>query len=183
MIPGTRRDEVLALRKFVTDRRAMGDSTPLLRQEHLDWAISHCGLVLDTDQIPEDHEFLGYYTRRRIDRLAEAALTIQDPSHPRSALLAALMKVLAAPASVAALTPFLEHDELSVNLYALWRLERLVCGSSRHLADGTLRKAFGLLLDDPEALMRQRGSFRCAVIRDGIFPPPAWVSQLARSGR
>ncbi|MBI4862748.1 MAG: hypothetical protein HY815_21175 [Candidatus Riflebacteria bacterium] len=169
----TKRDQALEARREVRQARAMGNAAPKLRMDQIDNAVSNCTLVYDSEKIARDHYFVHYYTAERIERLVEAILTIQDYEHPKSALLKKLMEILSAPNTVAALTPFLEAGEPSVVYYALWRLDRLVCGSSGHLADDTLRRAFSSSVNDPDRFAREKASYACKLIQKGIWPPKA----------
>lgn len=147
---------------------------PTYRAKQLDGLLKRCGLVLDTVQVPSNHEYLSYYTVARIGHLVDAALTLENPRNPRSALLALILDVMRAPATVKALAEFLHHPQPSVVLYTLWRLEHLVCGSSQHLADGTLRRSLAHSVRDPKSLEQERGATPCRLVKEGHWPPHSW---------
>lgn len=109
------------------------------------------------------------------------------PSMPAAstepAELADLDKILAAPNRIEELLPWLESPNSSAQLYALWRLERILCGGSRHFADETLDAVTRMLRSTPRKVWSERESSACESVRRGYWPSeglmtkagaPAW---------
>lgn len=169
----TKQDKALVARNKSRGNRAAGNAAPLMTVGQLDELVSNLKIVFDTENIPAEHHFDAYYTRARVEDLVDAAVTIGNPKKVRSALLLALMKVLTAPDELEALTPFLDDPRATVVYYALWRLDRLVCGSSKHVADDTLRKTFSTWMHDRDSVERKRAESPCKLVQKGIFPKSA----------
>ncbi|MBI4859053.1 MAG: hypothetical protein HY815_02080 [Candidatus Riflebacteria bacterium] len=169
--PGEKRDQAHKLGRFLVPQKAAAPGMLKFRTDQLDNLISRAGIVFDTDDLPADQAFLSYFTPDRLERLAGAASTMRNPSKPKSGLLQRLAEVLKAPAKVAALAPYLKDPELSVAMYALWRLDRQLCGSCVHLADGTIRKAASTFMGKPVMSEQQRRNCPCRLVREGIWPP------------
>jgi len=97
--------------------------------------------------------------------------------------LADLDQVLAAPNRIEDLLPWLEAPNSSAQLYALWRLERILCGGSKHFADQTLDQVTRLLRSTPRKVWSERETSVCDSVRRGYWPTeslmikagaPAW---------
>lgn len=169
--PDGPRDRVLILRKLVRGKKALGSAPPKLREEQIDALIGGRRIVFDTEGIPRSHEILRYYDQERCARIAEAAAALRAPDGTRPGLVGRLEQVLAAPGEPDALRPFLEADDASVRIYALWRLEHRFCGDSRHLADGSALKLLEISLKDPARLDRLREASECRVFQQRLWPP------------
>ncbi len=102
---------------------------------------------------------------------APSAPTGTEMTEPEE--LSDLDKVLAAPNRIEELLPWLEAPNSSAQLYALWRLERLLCGSSKHFADETLDQVTRLLRSKPRTVWAQRESSPCESVRRGYWPTEA----------
>lgn len=61
--------------------------------------------------------------------------------------------------------------ELSVVMTALWRLDRVLCGSADHLADETLRRAASVSHGKPLMSAEDRKLCPCRIVSRGIWPP------------
>jgi hypothetical protein len=85
-----------------------------------------------------------------------------------------------APANAEDLRPFLDSPDLNVQLYALWRLEHLLCGHSRHLTDSTTVEMTRLAVENPGEFRHERSACGCAVIRDGYWPPREFLKHSAK---
>ena len=99
---------------------------------------------------------------------APTASEIPEPSD-----LSDLDKVLAAPNRIEELLPYLEAPNSSAQLYALWRLERLLCGGSKHFADETLDNVTRLLRSKPRLVWSERETSPCESVRRGYWPTEA----------
>jgi hypothetical protein len=179
---GAKKDKVLTLRKRARSKAAIGNAVPGFRQDQYDALISQRRLVFDTIDIPENHALVDYFRNGRLTRIADAAAGIRDPQHNPSALLKELDAVLAEPADPAALRPHLFGGETSPKVYALWRLEHLLCGSSAHMSSGYAEKVLTRTLRNPAWLDEERGHSECKVVREGFWPP-ADVVEAARRRR
>jgi hypothetical protein len=170
---GVGRDRTLILRKLVRETPAIGDEGPRLAEAQFDALMSQRRLVFDAQAVPRDHQFLGYYNPDRLEGLVDAAIALRPQGPRRSALLADLDRVLAAPNTVAALKPFLENADNCTKLYALWRMERLVCGDSAHLQYGYSIRVASMAIKHPGELDKERQRTPCKLVREGYWPPPA----------
>lgn len=175
---GTRHDKVLDIRKIARGKIALGNDVPRLRAEQIDRLLGAHRLIFDTKNIPADHAFLHYYTQERIAQLAEAAAALRDPACGRSGLLTSIDQVLAAPNTVEGISPFLIGPETSPKIYALWRLERLLCGNSHHLENSYAQHVLAKTLHDPRWLDREREVTACKVVKEGLWPPSDVVARV-----
>lgn len=96
---------------------------------------------------------------------------------PEPADLSDLDKVLAAPNRIEELLPWLESTNSSAQLYALWRLERLLCGGSQHFADETLDQVTRLLRSTPRKVWAERETSPCESVRRGYWPTEALMTK------
>ena len=96
---------------------------------------------------------------------------------PEPADLSDLDKVLAAPNRIEELLPWLEAPNSSAQLYALWRLERILCGGSKHFADETLDKITRLLRSKPRLVWTERETSPCESVRRGYWPSEALMTK------
>jgi hypothetical protein len=106
---------------------------------------------------------------------APAAPPVQ-PSMAEPEELADLDKVLAAPNRIEELLPWLESSN-SAQLYALWRLERILCGGSKHFADETLDKITRLLRSKPRTVWAERETSPCESVRRGYWPTESLMTK------
>lgn len=179
---GDRRDRVLRLRNAARRKRALGDSVPHFRGDQLDTLISQRKLVYDTIDIPENHAFINYFGKSRLDRLAAAAAHVRDPASMKSPLLTKMNEVLRAPATVEAIAPYLLGDETSPKVYALWRLEALLCGDTKHASGEYSEKVLIETLKDGYWWDKERETTTCKVVKAGLWPPSDVVARAkARS--
>lgn len=112
--------------------------------------------------------FVGPQLESEPAKTPVAAPELAEPSE-----LSDLDKVLAAPNRIEELLPYLEAPNSSAQLYALWRLERLLCGSSKHFADETLDKVTRLLRSKPRLVWAERETSPCESVRRGYWPTEA----------
>lgn len=168
---GSKGDKILDLRKKVRSKAAVGNAVPAFREDQYDALIGTRRLVFDSRDIPESHALVEYWAEPRISRIAAAAEGIRDPEHNPSEILKACGAVLAAPAQVNAISPYLLGNETSPKVYALWRLEHLLCGSAKHMSTGYSEKVLAKTLKDPGWWDSERLSSDCKVVREGLWPP------------
>lgn len=176
---GASRDKVLDLRKRVRSKAAVGNAVPRFRQDQYDALVSTRRLVFDTLDIPNNHALVDYWKEGRVSRIAAAAAGIRDPEHNPSELLKTCEAVLAAPAEVSKITPFLIGPETAPKIYALWRLEHILDGSCAHLSDGYDERVLSETLENPNWLTEERARTECRVVKNGLWPP-ADVVALSR---
>lgn len=168
---GAQKDHALVLRKVVRGKAALGNKPLQVRQDQLDWLIGERHVYYDTEDIPRGHTLLQYYTPRRIARLAAVARDLRNPGRRPESVLSEIEAVREAPAQPEALAAFLAHSEATVRLYALWRLEHLLCGDAGHLADGSASRAADALHGDPDRFLAACPKSSCRAVRDGYWPP------------
>ena len=161
-------DEVLILRSHFIGRPA-GGQFPKLTMEQLDYAVSHRRLLLDSEAIPRSHYFVDYLKDERVTRISDALKFLANPKARKPAEIDQLDQVLAAPDNVKKLAPHLDEN-CGTTFFALWRLERMMCGSSVHLTDGTLQTIVDTLRSYTQKLWRQQKHSPCKTFREGIFP-------------
>ena len=180
---GRPRDRVLMLRKLARKRPALGDAGPKLRAAEIDALVGGRRLIFDTLDIPPTHRILNYYNADRLFRLAAAATALRTRRPERFPLLRALDETLRPTRKESELAQALRNQEASVRLYALWRLERLRCGNSRHLEDGSAFAVARLALRAPRRLAKLREGADCIVFREGIWPTQDLIAEGERHER
>ncbi len=166
--PVSQGDRVLSFRTRLRGKAA-GSLMPLMTEEQLDTALPGRRLVLDGEEVPVDHELDSYFRPRRVQRLSQALLHLTDFGQEPPELLA-VRQVLDAPEALPALRRHLDSPHAGAAFVALWRVERLLCGDSRHLADQTLERAVRLLASRPKAIWPLQASSDCKTLRRGLFP-------------
>lgn len=162
-------DKVLSLRARIRGKAA-GVLMPPIPQAVLDRIIPAGGLFLDTLDVPSDHELDSYYSPSRLKRIIAALKFVAVPGSPEPEDLAAMREVVETPDDLPTLLSYLDQPNGGAAYAALWRVERLNCGDSRHLADGTLSRAAGLLADSPQQVWRDQVNSPCVTMRKGQFP-------------
>ncbi len=177
---GTRGDKVLNLRKKVRSKAAIGNTVPSFREDQYDALISSRRLIFDSREIPSSHALTEYWGAPRLSRIVAAAIGVAEPEQNPSELLRRCSAVLAAQPTAAAIQPFLLGDETSPKVYALWRLEQLLCGSSKHMANGYAEKVLSNTLRDAAWWDAERLHTECKVVQQGYWPPSD-VVEAARS--
>lgn len=167
--PGGPGDKVLSLRARIRGK-AMGVLMPPLPQDVVDRVVPAGGLYLDMDNLPSNHELDAYFSSSRLTRILAALRYLTVPRSPEPKELAAMREVVETPDDVATLVSYLDLPYGGAAYAALWRLEHLNCGDSRHLADGTLSQAARLLADSPQQVWRMQAHSDCVTMRKGLFP-------------
>ena len=175
--PISQGDRVLSFRTRLRGKAA-GSLMPLMSQEQLDTVLPASKFLLDEEEVPADHELDSYFSSRRVERISQAMLylTALGPEPPE---LQALRQLLEAPDTLPSLRRFLDSPHAGVAFVALWRLERLLCGDSRHMADQTLENAVRLLADRPKAIWPLQATSECETLRRALFPTE---STMQRAG-
>lgn len=180
--PTQRGDKVLSLRARIRGK-AMGALVPQMTEDQMELSLGAGKLYIDSEDIPSDHEFDSYYSAKRIKSLAKVVSYLSavkvNPALASPPELEAMGVVMRAPKSLSALTPYLDSPYAGAVLASLWRIERLECGSARHLADGSIEEAIRLLADQPKLIWPLQTHSACRTLRLGLFPTPA---TMARAG-
>lgn len=172
------RDKTLQVRS-ISRGRAGGAAFPRMTQEQADVVYKNRAIIFDNQDIPTDHALLEYYSETRVQRLAAAAEYLVNPKAPEPLEMQEADKVLASPNQVEALTAWLDSPNLSTQVYALWRLDHLLCGSSVHLCDETLDKMAQLMRNQPALVRKERPNSSCKILSKGLWPTEA---QMTRAG-
>lgn len=142
------RDKVLQLRQTVRGM-ASGSAFPRMTGQQYDALFAQQAIAVDNEDIPEDHAWVSYFNPSRLARAVPMAIYLSDPKQPKPEEFCELDKLAAAPEEPESIKPFLDSPHLNTSMYALWRLERLLCGGSQHMADGTLDDLARLLRNQP----------------------------------
>lgn len=169
--PVSQGDRVLSFRTRLRGKAA-GSLMPLMTQEQLDTAVPGMRLLLDGEEVPVDHELDSYFRPKRVARLSQTLIYLTDSGQEPSELLA-IRQVLDAPEALPALRRHLDSPHVGASFVALWRIERLLCGDSRHLADQTLERAVRLLADRPKAIWPLQTTSECETLRRALYPTDA----------
>jgi hypothetical protein len=130
------------------------------------------------------HGFLDYFDHDRLDLAMGIALSGARGQAGEPRELREMDHILALPKNVSELRHWLTSPHLSSQMYALWRLEGILCGGSQHLADETLDKVHLLLRNTPREVWNARKTSACLSVRRGYWPTeeemtragaPAWA--------
>lgn len=169
--PATQGDKVLSFRTRIRGKAA-GSLMPLMTEEQLDSVLPARKLILDSKDVPVDHELDSYFRPARVERLVATLRFLTDLGAEPSELKE-VQRVLDAPEELPALRKYLDSPHAGAAFVALWRIEHLLCGSSQHLADRTLEKAVLLLADRPKAIWALQAQSQCQTLRHALFPSEA----------
>jgi len=172
------RDKVLQLRQTVRGM-ATGSAFPRMTTQQYDTLFAEQAIAVDNEDIPEDHAWVNYFNPPRLARAVPLAIYLADPKQPKPEEFRELDRLAAAPQQSEAIKPFLDSPHLNTSMYALWRLERLLCGGSQHMADGTLEDLARLLRNQPAKIRSMRPDCPCHSVQRGLWPTPA---QMTRAG-
>ncbi len=166
---GNDRDKILDLRRLLGGR-ALGSAFPKMTEQQYDGILGSRRIIFDNKQIPLEHFMLKYYSEWRLARIIPSLISYGDPQAPVSEDLAAINEVMDAPNTVEALAPYLNGKTFSSTLYAVWRLEHLLCGGSQHLADGYFSRLARVAKSTPRKVLYGRSESPCEQVKQGIFP-------------
>lgn len=175
------KDEVLKMREMVRGQ-ASGNVFPLMTEQQYDALFGAKAVYFDNEEIPKSHDFLLYYDQPRIAELVPAILWLHDSkSVPEPAAFQEMDKVMIAPDNAEALAKFLDSPYLNTQVYALWRLEKLLCGGSGHLANQFLPGLAAKMRNTPRQVLaiRKSDDCICVTVKKGYWPT---VKQFTRAG-
>ena len=173
---GHDRDKILDLRRLLGGR-ALGSTFPRMTEAQYDKALGSRKLILDNKRIPLDHHMLEYYSEWRLARIIPSLIYYADNQAPISPDAAAIAEVMDASNTVEALSPFLNSQNATTLVYAVWRIEHLLCGGSQHLADGYFTHIGKLLKTVPRKVTYARPSSPCEQVKRGLFPTEAMMER------
>lgn len=166
------KDQVLKMRALMRGKAA-GNVFPKMTEQQYDAIFASKAAYFDNEGIPKSHDFLKYYDEARVAQLVPAMLWLADAkSVPEPVAFREMDAVVAAPAKVEALLPYLDSPHLNTQLYALWRLEGILCGGSGHIANEFLPEVGAMLRDTPREILRVRRSedCPCETVKKGYWP-------------
>jgi hypothetical protein len=167
---GHRRDKVLELRSIIRGR-ALGSAFPRMTEKQYDNVLSKQMLILDNTNIPLSHSFVKYYDEWRLSQIIPTLIYYSSPdSMEPPPNVAIVQEVMSAPNTMEDLLPFVESDNISSMIYAMWRLEHLNCGGSQHLADGYLEGLVKTLRSTPRKVRRDQADSSCQTVKRELFP-------------
>lgn len=173
------RDKALLVRKF-SRGYAGGTAIPGMTEGQWDTLMGNRTLMLDNQDVPASHDFSQYLSKERLLRMLPTALYVDRPNqYPKPPEVAQMDKVRSLPNNKDAIKPWLDSPYLSSQTVALWRLEKLLCGSSKHLADGTIENEARLMRNTPARVKAERKDSKCVTIERGYWPTQ---QQLTRAG-
>lgn len=173
------RDRALLVRKF-SRGEAAGSTIPRMTEGQWDTLMGNRTLMLDDEEVPETHDFSRYLSKERLQRMLPVALYVANPDQfPKPAEVAQMDEVRALPGDAQAIKPWLDNQFLSTQIMALWRLEKTLCGSSKHMADGTIETQARMLRTTPAKVRAERKDSKCVSIERGYWPTQ---QQLTRAG-
>ena len=163
-------DKVLNARAKLRGKAA-GSAFPKMTEQQLDQTLAHRRAIFDGEGIPTDHNFGKYYSDARLARIVPVMLYLDNANAPSKPLeIQEIDDILNAPDSLEALLPYLDSGRYGTLLYTLWRIERLNCGNSRHLCDGTLETIARMLKDRAQMIWREQGKTECVTVKNEQFP-------------
>jgi hypothetical protein len=172
------RDRTLQVRK-VSRGRAGGAAFPRMTEQQCDVVFKNRAIVFDNTEIPRDHALLSYFSEERLERLSTTMVYLSDSKAPKPVELAEADQVLQLPARVEVISPYLDSPLLTTQMYALWRLEHMLCAGCKHLCDETMDQVALLLRNTPIRVRKERADSACKVIQSGLWPTE---QQLERAG-
>jgi len=152
------------LRRILSAAIYLGDN-PTAR------ALPTAGLALGVPVV-RPRNFVGPMPELENSAALPAVTEVSEPAE-----LADLDKVLAAPNRIEDLLPWLDAPNSSAQLYALWRLERILCGGSKHFADQTLDQITRLLRSTPRKVWSERENSVCDSVRRGYWPTESLMTR------
>lgn len=163
------RDKTLQMRQM-SRGMAGGSAFPRMTVEQCDTVYKNRAIMFDNRGIPTDHSYTTYYDDARVQRLVGIAAFLANPKAPKPIELAEADKILKLPNSLDAIVPYLDSELISSQMYALWRVERINCGSSIHMCDETLGKLALMLRNTPAKVKKSRPDSPCKTVQKGIWP-------------
>ena len=175
-------DRVLSMRARIRGKAA-GALFPRMTEEQLDKVIPLRRFYLDGRQVPSNHALDAYFDDSRLARILAALKFLTQPGAPEPEELEATRTVLELADEPRFLLPYLDSPYAGAAFTALWRLEYLNCGSSRHLADQTLEEAVLLLPDRAKAIWPLQARSECVTLRKGQFPTAATMTKAGAPPR
>jgi hypothetical protein len=161
------RDKALLVRQ-ISRGQAGGTFFPRMTEKQYDLLFKNAAVMFDDDDIPMGHAFVRYYDEERLARILPTAIYLNNPKSPKPTEFAEAEAILKLP-----------NDHLTAQMYALWRLENLFCGGSKHFADETLDKVARLLRNTPSVIWREQKNSPCRSIREEYWPTE---DQMTRAG-
>jgi len=163
------RDKTLQVRQM-SRGMAGGSAFPRMTVEQCDLVYKNRAILFDNRGIPTDHSYTQYYDDARVQRLVGIAAFLANPKAPKPVELAEADKILKLPNTLDAIVPYLDSELISSQMYALWRVEQINCGSSIHMCDETLGKLAMMLRNTPAKVKKSRPDSPCKTVQRGIWP-------------
>ena len=163
------RDKTLQVRQM-SRGMAGGSAFPRMTVEQCDTVYKNRAIMFDNRGIPTDHAYTSYYDDARVARLVGIASFLVNPKAPKPVELDEADKILKLPNKLEAIVPYLDAELISSQMYALWRVEQINCGSSIHMCDETLGKLAMMLRNTPTRIKKERADSKCVTVKKGIWP-------------
>ncbi len=167
---GDSQDRVLNLRAMVSGPAA-GSVLPQLTEEQWVRFTTAQSVLWDTTNIPKDHAYLDYYSVDRIGRIVPSVVYKANPQATKiTPELQGIADVMAAPNVAILLKPFLDTPLISTQIYAMCRLEQLLCGGPKHLSSEYLSNEALKLKDQPSVVRQDCATSPCQLMKQGYWP-------------
>lgn len=167
---GDSQDRVLNLRAMVNGPAA-GAVLPQLTEAQWLRLTQNQSALWDTTNIPKDHAYLDYYSVDRIGRFVPAVVYKANPkANKMTPELQGIADVMAAPNVAILLKPFLDSPQISTQIYAMCRLEQLLCGGPVHLSSEYLSNEALKLKDQPSVVRQDCATSPCQLMKQGYWP-------------
>lgn len=172
------RDKTLAMRSTIRGD-AGGTFFPRMTEKQYDLLFKNRAVMFDDEDIPRGHEFTRYYDENRLERMLTTAVFVANPKAPKPLEVVDADRILKLPARPEVLRPWLDNEHVTAQMYALWRLEQIFTGSSKHFADESLDKVHRMLRKTPSEVWKEQKRTEVRSIREGYWPTE---TQMTRAG-
>lgn len=163
------RDKTLQVRQL-SRGVAGGSAFPKMTVEQCDIVYKNRAILCDNRDVPTDHAYTSYYDDARVQRLVGICNYVSNPKAPEPVELAEADKILKLPNQLEAIVPYLDSELISSQMYALWRVEQINCGGSKHMCDETLGKIAQMLRNTPAKIKKERPNSPCKTVQKAIWP-------------
>jgi hypothetical protein len=175
------RDKVLQERTTIRGKPGFS-RFPRMTMQQYDTLFANRQVFFDDRGDPLRHQFIEYFDTDRLQRILGVAAYVRRQG-PEPAELKEVDRILATPKrDLKSLLRWLDSPNLSARMYALWRVENLLCGSSLHFEDETLDKVRLLLRNTPRDVWKARKDSKCVTIQRGYWPTEAEMTRAGAPG-
>lgn len=176
---GNSQDRILNLRAMVSGMAA-GAVLPKFTEDQWVRVTKAQRALWDNKNIPKNHAYLDYYSDERLGRIVPSVVYKANPKATKiTPELQGIADVMAAPNVAILLKPFLDSPLISTQIYAMCRLEELLCGGPKHLSSEYLSDEALKLKDQPKVVRQDCATSPCQLMKQGYWPTEA---EFTRAG-